>query len=84
MSKIGFIGLGIMGHPMAGHLQAGGHELFLVQHSSPLPQDLLDNGAIACASAKEVAQKMKEDGGIHVLPAEVMRLCRSKGFGSYS
>ena len=27
MSKIGFIGLGIMGAPMAGHLQAGGHDL---------------------------------------------------------
>ncbi len=24
MTKIGFIGLGIMGRPMAGHLQAGG------------------------------------------------------------
>ena len=57
MSKIGFIGLGIMGHPMAGHLQAGGHDLFLVQHSSPLPQDLLDGGAVACVSAQEVAQQ---------------------------
>ena len=27
--KVGFIGLGIMGRPMAGHLQDGGHELFL-------------------------------------------------------
>ena len=57
MSKIGFIGLGIMGRPMAGHLQAGGHELFVVQHRSALPQELLDGGAVACASAKEVAQK---------------------------
>ena len=29
MSKIGFIGLGIMGTPMAGHLLRGGHELYL-------------------------------------------------------
>jgi 2-hydroxy-3-oxopropionate reductase len=57
MSKIGFIGLGIMGHPMAGHLQAGGHQLFLVQHRSRLPPDLLEGGAVACASAKEVAQQ---------------------------
>ena len=27
--KIGFIGLGIMGAPMAGHLLDGGHELFV-------------------------------------------------------
>ena len=29
MAKIGFIGLGIMGRPMAGHLLEGGHELFV-------------------------------------------------------
>ena len=29
MSKVGFIGLGIMGAPMAGHLLKGGHELFV-------------------------------------------------------
>jgi len=57
MSKIGFIGLGIMGRPMAGHLQAGGHELHVVKHRSPLPQELLDAGAIECASAQEVAEK---------------------------
>ncbi len=56
MSKIGFIGTGIMGAPMAGHLQAAGHELYLVKHHSPLPQTLLDAGAIECASCKEVAQ----------------------------
>ncbi len=54
--KIGFIGVGIMGRPMAGHLQAAGHELLLVQHRSPLPQELLDGGAKACASAREVAE----------------------------
>ena len=29
MAKIGFIGLGIMGRLMAGHLLAGGHQLFV-------------------------------------------------------
>jgi 2-hydroxy-3-oxopropionate reductase len=53
--KIGFIGVGIMGRPMAGHLQAGGHQLLLVQHRSPLPQELLDGGATVCGSAREVA-----------------------------
>ena len=55
--KIGFIGVGIMGAPMAGHLQAAGHELFLVKHRSPLPEALTAGGAVACGSAREVAEK---------------------------
>ncbi len=55
MAKVGFIGLGIMGRPMAGHLQAGGHELALYdKYISPLPQELTDGGGVACASGKEV------------------------------
>ena len=54
--KIGFIGLGIMGAPMAGHLRAAGHELF-VHTRSKVPGALADAGAIACTSAKEVAQR---------------------------
>jgi 2-hydroxy-3-oxopropionate reductase len=57
MSKIGFIGTGIMGRHMAQHLQAGGHELFLCQHRSPLPEELLSGGATACASRREVAER---------------------------
>jgi 2-hydroxy-3-oxopropionate reductase len=54
--KLGFIGLGIMGTPMAGHLRAAGHHLF-VSTRSKLPQALLDAGAVACTSAREVAQR---------------------------
>ncbi len=57
MSNIGFIGLGIMGRPMAGHLQAAGHRLYLVKHRSPLPAELLEGGAVECGSCKEVAQQ---------------------------
>ncbi len=53
--KIGFIGVGIMGRPMAGHLQAGGHELTLVKHRTDLPQELLEAGATVRESAAEVA-----------------------------
>ena len=56
MTTIGFIGLGIMGHPMAGHLQAAGHTLF-VHDVADLPKDILDGGATPCASSKEVAEK---------------------------
>ena len=54
MSKVGFIGLGIMGAPMATNIQKGGHELF-VHSSKALPADLA--GATSCASFSEVAQK---------------------------
>jgi len=52
--KLGFIGLGIMGAPMAGHLQAAGHSLF-VRTRSKVPDAL--SGATVCASAQEVAQR---------------------------
>jgi len=54
--KVGFIGLGIMGRPMAGHIQAGGHELF-VQTRSQVPAELVEKGAVACKSGREVAEK---------------------------
>lgn len=54
MSKIGFIGLGVMGRPMAGHLQAAGHDLFLFSRGT-LPSDLLAAGAVACTSGEDVA-----------------------------
>jgi 2-hydroxy-3-oxopropionate reductase len=54
--KLGFIGLGIMGAPMAGHLRAAGHELF-VQTRSKVPDALLEAGAVRCADAAEVAQR---------------------------
>jgi 2-hydroxy-3-oxopropionate reductase len=54
--KLGFIGLGIMGAPMAGHLRAAGHDLF-VNTRSQVPQALLDAGAVAFKTPAEVAQK---------------------------
>src|SRR6202790_5571544 len=54
--KLGFIGLGIMGAPMAGNLIAGGHQVYLYSIPS-VPQPLVDKGGVACASAKEVAQQ---------------------------
>jgi 2-hydroxy-3-oxopropionate reductase len=54
MSKVGFVGLGIMGRPMAAHLRAAGHELYVHDHK-PAPQTLIAQGAIQCASGKAVA-----------------------------
>ena len=57
MAKIGFIGTGIMGSPMASNLQKAGHSLFLSTHHGAAPADLVAAGAIALASPKEVAQE---------------------------
>jgi 2-hydroxy-3-oxopropionate reductase len=56
MSKIGFIGTGIMGRHMAKHLQDGGHELLLYRHRSPVPEELLAGGAQVCKTRREVAK----------------------------
>ncbi|MWL87396.1 2-hydroxy-3-oxopropionate reductase [Cupriavidus sp. SW-Y-13] len=56
MSKIGFIGLGVMGKPMAQHLQAGGHTVYAHTRSG-VPQELLDAGMQSCASATDVAKQ---------------------------
>ena len=56
MSKVGFVGLGIMGTPMAEHLIKAGHEVFLFSLPS-VPQSLVAAGGIACACGKDVAQK---------------------------
>ncbi len=56
MSKLGFVGLGIMGKPMAAHLIKAGHEVFLTTLSQ-VPAELTAAGGVACASAQEVAQR---------------------------
>ena len=53
--KVGFIGLGIMGAPMAGHLIDGGHESYLMSRSG-VPRELLDKGGNACDTARAVAE----------------------------
>ena len=55
MSKVGFIGLGIMGVPMAEKLMAGGHELF-VYDVKQVPQEIVTAGANACGNSKSVAE----------------------------
>jgi 2-hydroxy-3-oxopropionate reductase len=55
--KIGFVGTGIMGRPMAGHLQAAGHDLLLVQHRSPVPAELMTAGATICPSSSALANE---------------------------
>nr|WP_294866053.1 2-hydroxy-3-oxopropionate reductase [uncultured Pseudogulbenkiania sp.] len=56
MANIGFIGLGIMGAPMAGHLIAGGHTVFTYTRGHT-PGAILEAGARVCANGAEVARQ---------------------------
>ena len=53
---LGFIGLGIMGAPMAGHLIRAGHQLF-VHTRSKLPAEIADSSATVCTTARGVAER---------------------------
>jgi 2-hydroxy-3-oxopropionate reductase len=57
MAKLGFIGLGIMGKPMAGHLVKAGHEVSVYDLNPAPVQELASKGASAPKSSREVAQK---------------------------
>jgi 2-hydroxy-3-oxopropionate reductase len=53
--KIGFIGLGIMGTPMALHLINAGHQLFVNTIGAP-PESVASTSATPCASAEEATR----------------------------
>lgn len=55
--KVGFIGLGIMGRPMAGHLAKAGHTLFVYNRSRAAVDALTAQGAVACGSPREAAER---------------------------
>ena len=55
--KVGFVGLGIMGRPMAKHLLAAGYPLVVHNRSREAVQELVAEGAEEVFSPKEVAQK---------------------------
>src|ERR1700738_5304041 len=56
MIDVGFIGLGTMGRPMAGHLLAAGHRLFL-HDVVPVAKELVAAAGIVCKPGKEVAKE---------------------------
>ncbi len=54
---VGFIGLGIMGQPMAGHLLRAGHRLFVHTRTASKARALLDDGAEWCDTPADVARQ---------------------------
>ena len=56
-SSIGWIGTGIMGAPMCGHLVRAGHRVFVFNRSKEKADELLSEGAVWCDSPVEVARR---------------------------
>ena len=58
MAQLGFLGLGIMGYRMAGHLLKAGHDVALWSHTGRKAQQLAKSGkGAACATPREVADR---------------------------
>ncbi|MET4695326.1 2-hydroxy-3-oxopropionate reductase [Endozoicomonas lisbonensis] len=56
MKKIGFIGTGIMGKPMAKNLQTAGYDLYFTEHFEPAPQELLGEQGHALPNPIDVVE----------------------------
>lgn len=57
MSKIGFIGLGIMGKPMSKNLLKAGYEVVVYNRSQGAVEELVREGAEAASSPKEIGER---------------------------
>ncbi len=56
MAKLGFLGLGIMGYPMARNLMRAGHSVAVWSHTASKAAELAKaEGGTACATPREVA-----------------------------
>ena len=66
MRKLGFIGLGIMGRPMAKNLLKAGFSLTVFNRSKGAVEELVNDGALSADSPKEVA--LTSEGVITMLP----------------
>lgn len=56
MSKVGFIGLGVMGQSMAKHLLAAGHELYVYNRTKAKADQLVSLGAVWLDTPKQIAE----------------------------
>ena len=70
-TNIGWVGTGVMGAPMAGHLQAAGHKLFVYNRTAAKAQVLVDAGAVLCESPREVASQSEFVFSIVGYPVDV-------------
>ncbi|EJG8299237.1 NAD(P)-dependent oxidoreductase [Listeria monocytogenes] len=58
MEKIGFVGTGVMGSSIAGHLLEAGYEVLVYTRTKTKAEDLLDKGALWVETPGELANKV--------------------------
>ena len=57
MAKLAFLGLGVMGYPMAGHLKAAGHDVSVYNRTSAKAEAWAkQHGGQACVTPREAAE----------------------------
>ena len=78
-TNIGWVGTGVMGAPMAGHLQAAGHKLYVYNRTAAKAQVLVDAGAVLCESPREVARQSEFVFSIVGYPIDVESTYLSTG-----
>ena len=77
--KIGWIGTGVMGAAMAGHVQAAGHDLYVFNRTKSKAERLLKGGAHWCESPAEVAANSEIVFTIVAFPADVEEVYLGEG-----
>ncbi|ERJ11536.1 NAD(P)-dependent oxidoreductase [Haloplasma contractile] len=76
--NIGFIGLGVMGKPMAHNLIKNGYNVFIYNRTESKAEDLLEQGAIWCESTKELTKNSDLIITIVGTPSDVEELYLNK------
>lgn len=71
IKTIGFIGLGVMGNAMAGHLLAAGYQLYVYNRTKEKAKNLVDAGAVWCPTPTDLAPRCELIITIVGYPADV-------------
>ncbi|HUJ74899.1 MAG TPA: NAD(P)-dependent oxidoreductase [bacterium] len=69
--RVGWVGIGVMGKSMCGHLRKAGYPVFLTTRTRDKAAELISAGAAWCGTAREVAQKSDIIFSMVGFPAEV-------------
>lgn len=69
--KIGFIGIGVMGESMAGHLLKAGHDLYVYNRTKNKADRIVAEGATWCEDVKSIARQCDLIFTIIGVPADV-------------
>ena len=77
--RVGFVGLGVMGLPMAGHLLAAGHELAVWARRPEAAASLVAAGACLCATPAELAERCEVVISVITASTDVEQLALGPG-----